>query len=216
MTNHDDQLQRQFKARETLLRFNSGIWDSLFIRFNAMLREQERFSAQLQVKDQGGEIVAALKKRNSKQLREMRFREPPSEMQITANGNWSLGPVQLAASRWVTEICLCHGHQRRRAVFHHDEHGLESAVVIVEARQGKHLEQPEKPAQLKLLEAQADQIKGQQVWQWGKSLGLIVMAERSKDSPQSCGLRWCPEPGEHLELMRSYSSSGRLKPIGIN
>ncbi len=78
-----------------------------------MLREQERFCAQLQVKDQGGEIVAALNNLNSKPLREMRFREPPSEMQITANGNWSLGPVQLGASRWVTEICLCHGHQRR-------------------------------------------------------------------------------------------------------
>ena len=44
MPNSDDQLQRQFKARETLLKFNSGIWDSLFVRFNAMLREQERFS----------------------------------------------------------------------------------------------------------------------------------------------------------------------------
>ena len=102
--------------RHQLLAHNAGIWEGAFVRLDATGQEQERFASHLLVEDSDGRIEASLTNCNSGELRRMAFREPPAEMQISPEGHWSLGPDRIGPWPWVSELCLVHGEQRRRAV----------------------------------------------------------------------------------------------------
>lgn len=200
-----------FSRRDTLLARNAGIWEGSFIRLNGAGLEQERFASHLTVEDTDGVIEATLTNLTTGTVRAMRFEQPPVEMQISAQGHWSLGPDRIGPWPWVSELCLAWGDQRRRAVIRHNSNGLESLVIVIEGRpqlSPAALEVPPAPLQLNPLP-----LGPQQRWRW-HNLEVITQAERlAAPGMEGVALRWQPAPGIQLELQRCYGPSGLLEPL---
>lgn len=195
--------------RDTLLHHNAGVWAGTFMRLDAGGRELERFGSQLQVVDRDGTIHADLTNTGTGVVRSMQFIEPPAEMQISPAGHWSLGPDRIGPWPWVSELCLVWGDRRRRVVVRHNSQGLESIVLVCEARPGCADEAPPAPLQ---LTPQA-QEPGQQRWAVAPPAACEVstMAQRQPaGSTEAVGLHWTPAPGVHLQLWRRYSDHGLL------
>ena len=201
--------------RATLLRHNIGSWDSQFVRFDNKGREQERFPCHLEVLEMGDAIFSTLTYVNTGRTGQMRFHEPPEEMQISPEGHWSLGPSFNGYGAWVSEFCLCGGDRRCRAVIRHDSHGLASLVLIMEWRSGTP--PVTIPAEIQLDPHSLDSTgcTGMQGWSWQKGVTLIAMAERHQGQAQVCGLHWTQPDGVDREIMRRHSSDGYLLPLSV-
>ena len=199
-----------FSARQTLLRYNAGIWTGSFIRFSGQGFEEERFGSHLHVSDQAGVIVAELTNLASGQMRAMRFAEPPVEMQISSEGHWSLGPDRIGPWPWVSELCLVWGEHRRRAVIRHGCEQLESLVLVSEARPGQHEQLEHGPLQVM---ASAHPNGAHLLWTMpNNKLGVSVqtMAARALGRPEHVALHWQPTPGVALTISRHYGANGLL------
>ena len=197
--------------RTTLLNRNAGVWEGTFIRLDGNGLETERFDSHLEVADHHGMVDAALTNLSSGQVRNMRFRDPPPEMQITTAGHWSLGPDRIGPWPWVSELCLTHHDQRRRAVIRLGIDRLESLVVVIEGRPDHRDWAPPPPLR---SSARPDPDDAHRlVWEVVPGLEVTTMAVRTSGSPQSVGLRWRPEPGVQLELTRSHGAAGLLLPL---
>lgn len=126
--------------RTTLLAHTSGIWEGAFVRLagqaDGEAAQLERFTRCLLVEDWDGMVQADLANLSSGTVRSMAFAEPPAEMQISADGHWSLGRDRIGAWLWVCELCLAGGERRRRAVVRLKGQRLVSLVVVIEARLG--------------------------------------------------------------------------------
>ena len=203
--------------RRQLLAHNAGIWEGQFVRLDASGQEQERFASHLLVEDTDGQIEASLTNRNSGEVRRMAFREPPAEMQISPQGHWSLGPDRIGPWPWVSELCLVHGEQRRRAVVRLGSEQPESLVIVWEGRPQQAEPPPAAPLRA-WPAAPADQAiagqQGQTIWTIAAGLELVTPDRRLGGSPQSVALRWQPQPGLQLEIQRSYDAYGNLLPLG--
>jgi hypothetical protein len=200
-----------FSRRDTLLAYNAGIWEGSFIRLNGAGLEKERFASHLAVEETDGVIEAALTNLSAGTVRAMRFEEPPVEMQIMAQGHWSLGPDRVGPWPWVSELCLVWGDQRRRAVIRHNSSGLESLVLVIEGRpqlSPAALDVPPAPLQLR-----SSPLGPQQRWSWG-NLEVITQATRpAGPGMEAVALRWQPAEGIQLEIERRYGPSGLLEPL---
>ena len=194
--------------RTTLLNHNSGIWQGTFIRLDGRGQEVERFGSHLEVADRGGTIVADLTNTSTGKVRSMQFVEPPAEMQIEAQGHWSLGPDRIGPWPWVCELCLTWGDQRRRIVVRHHTTGLESLVLVCEGRPGAEPLPPTAPLQL----SPSQEGTRQQRWQLEEhpAVWAITMASRPSGQPEGVSLHWRPEPNLELQLKRAYSAHGLL------
>lgn len=202
-------MRDQPSGRETLLHHNAGVWDGTFIRLDAGGRELERFGSHLQVVDRAGTIHADLTNTSTGVVRSMQFSEPPTEMQISAEGHWSLGPDRIGPWPWVCELCLVWGDRRRRVVVRHNSHGLESLVLVCEARPGASDEAPAAPLQI----TPQDGEPGRQRWVVRPPADCMVttMVQRLPGgSAEAVGLQWQAETGVHLQLWRRYSDHGLL------
>ena len=197
--------------RAALLAHNAGIWEGTFVRLDGEGREQERFASHLEVSEQEGTIEAALTNGSSGNVRRMSFREPPAEMQIAAAGHWSLGPDRIGPWPWISELCLVHGERRRRVVLRHGSESLESLVVVCEGRPERR--EPAPPAPLQLEPQYGAEAPGQQLWKPEAGREIETIARRQPGSPQRLALRWSPEPGLRLELVRGHDAYGLLQPL---
>jgi len=200
--------QELMATRDTLLRHNAGIWEGCFIRLDGRGHELERFPSRLEVSDRAGTIHADLTNGRTGVVRSMQFREPPPEMQISAEGHWSLGPDRIGAWPWVCELCLVWRNQRRRIVVRHGSAEIESMVLVGEARPGSS--QEETVARLQLT----PQAQGPLTWLWTApaplSLTITTPRSRKPGSPESVSLCWQPEAGVQLHIQRAYSPYGML------
>lgn len=207
-------IQNPSSRRQTLLAHNSGIWQGCFIRLDAHGQELERFVSHLAVTEQDGLIKAALTNQTSGLVRSMDFEEPPTEMQISPAGHWSLGPDRIGAWPWVSELCLVWGQQRRRIVVRCGAETLESIVLVVEGRPGETL--PIANAPLLLTPERRDNELVFQANQPGlETLAIRTPATRQFGQAQQVSISWQPEAGVALELVRSYAASGLLLDCGI-
>jgi len=197
--------------RARLLHFNAGIWDGCFVRLDARGCEVERFASHLAVADREGMVHADLTNRNSGNVRSMQFAEPPAEMQISPEGHWSLGPDRIGAWSWVCELCLVWGERRRRIVARHNTTGLESLVLVCEARPGLSDQAP--PAALQLSAQAVDQQRRQWTVANPVTIQVITMGNRSVGAAEGVRLDWQPEPGVTLCLERRYDAYGLLVPL---
>lgn len=191
--------------RATLLAHNAGLWEGTFVRLEGQQDgeavEVERFASRLLVEDRAGTVEADLTNLSSGNVRSMRFVEPPAEMQITAEGHWSLGADRIGAWPWVCELCLAGGERRRRAVVRLEGERLVSLVVVVEARPG--IGDPPPPAPLRL-----PAVRQAEGWLWRPAADLEVRAATGWVE-----LAWQQPAGETLRLRRSYSEYGLLVPL---
>lgn len=196
---------QRLDRRATLLAHNAGIWEGSFVRLEGRpdgeAVEVERFASHLVVEDRDGTVDASLTNLTSGSVRSMRFSEPPPEMQITAEGHWSLGPDRIGAWPWVSELCLAAGSRRRRAVVRLEGDRLISLVVVIEARPGIAEAPAPPPWRLPAIR----QAEG---WRWRAADDLEVCA-----APGWLELAWQPQPGQLLRLRRSYSEYGLLLPL---
>ena len=203
--------------RRQLLAHNAGVWEGQFVRLDATGQEQERFASHLLVTDSEGVIEASLSNRSSGEVRRMAFREPPAAMQISPEGHWSLGPDRTGPWPWVSELCLVHGEQRRRAVVRLGSELLESLVIVWEGRPQQAEPAPDAPLRAwqsgPAGQANAGQ-QGQTIWTIAAGLELVTPDRRLGGSPQSVALRWQPQPGLQLEIQRSYDAYGNLLGLG--
>lgn len=191
--------------RATLLAHNAGVWEGTFVRLEGQpggeAVEAERFASRLVVEDRAGTVDASLTNLSSGNVRSMRFAEPPAEMQITAEGHWSLGPDRIGAWPWVCELCLTAGERRRRAVVRLDGERLISLVLVVEARPG--ISDPPLPAPWRL-----PAIRQPEGWLWRPAPDLEVRAASGWVQ-----LSWQPRSGQSCRLRRAYSEYGVLLPV---
>lgn len=194
-----------FDRRATLLARNAGLWEGTFVRLEAQADgeavEAERFASRLAVEDRGGQVDASLTNLSSGSVRSMRFAEPPAEMQITAEGHWSLGPDRIGAWPWVSELCLTAADRRRRAVVRLEGERLISLVVVVEARPGISDLPPAPPVRLPAIR----QAEG---WLWRPAPDLELRAASGWVE-----LAWQAQPAQTLRLRRAYSQFGLLLPV---
>ncbi|MEX0588546.1 MAG: DUF3598 family protein [Cyanobium sp.] len=204
--------------RQTLLTYNSGIWEGCFIRFDHCGQELDRFVSRLTVEDQNGTVVAALTNTNSGQVRTMAFQQPPAEMQISREGHWSLGPDRIGPWPWVSELCLVWGERRRRAVIRHGTDQLESLVLVIEGRPGRQNIVPPAPLMAQATAAGPNGL----IWSLANDqpnnlegnleLTVQTMGQRVAGNAEVVALRWQPEPGVLLEIRRNYGPNGLLEP----
>ncbi|MFZ0409036.1 MAG: DUF3598 family protein [Cyanobium sp.] len=210
-------LEPQGDRRRSLLSHNLGIWEGQFIRLDPGGRELNRFGSHLAVEERDGLIEASLTNRDSGELRRMAFREPPAAMQISPQGHWSLGPDRIGPWPWVSELCLVHGDQRRRAVVRLDSDQLESLVVVWEGRPGQADPPPAPPLQARATSCggRADaEDPGRTIWTIEAGLAIVTPDRRRPGSPQSVVLRWQPRPDLLLEIGRAYDAYGNLLGLG--
>ena len=200
--------------RQILLTHNAGIWQGTFIRLDGNGRELERFGSHLEVADRAGIIHADLTNRSTGKVRSMQFAEPPAEMQISPEGHWSLGPDRIGPWPWVCELCLVWGEQRRRAVVRHHSSGLESLVLVWEARPGVVDPPPAAPLILSSHPLASDAAAARLVWQPDPRLELETMAGPRGVEAEQVLLRWDPEGTAVQTLRRAYGSYGALIPLG--
>lgn len=191
--------------RATLLIHNAGVWEGTFVRLegqaDGLAVEAERFASRLLVEDRAGTVEAALTNLDSGSVRSMRFAEPPPEMQVTAEGHWSLGPDRIGAWPWVCELCLTAGERRRRAVVRLEGEQLISLVVVIESRPGCVDAPPPSPWRLPAIRQGESRL-------WRPAADLEVRA-----APGWVELAWRRQPGQALCLRRSYSEYGLLVPL---
>jgi hypothetical protein len=194
-----------FDRRATLLTRNAGTWEGSFVRLEAQADgealEVERFASRLVVEDRDGTVDASLTNLSSGNVRSMRFAEPPAEMQITAEGHWSLGPDRIGAWPWVCELCLTAAERRRRAVVRLEGERLISLVVVVEARPGISDPPPVAPVRLPA-------IRQAQRWLWRPAPDLELRAANGWVE-----LAWQDQPDQTHRLRRAYSEFGMLLPL---
>jgi len=200
--------------RATLLAHNAGTWEGWFVRCDGRGRELERFASLLTVQDQQGTIEAALTNRSSGSVRRMAFQQPPAEMQIDPRGHWSLGPDRIGAWPWVCELCLVVGPRRRRVVVRHGSEGLESLVLVWEARPGVVDPPPAAPLILSSRPLASEAAAVRLVWQPDPRLELETMAGPRGVGAEQVLLRWDPEGTAVQTLRRAYGSYGALIPLG--
>jgi len=194
-----------FDRRATLLAHNGGLWEGTFVRLEGQADgeavEAERFASRLVVEDRAGTVEADLTNLSSGSVRSMRFAEPPAEMQIAAEGHWSLGPDRIGAWPWVCELCLAGGDRRRRAVVRLEGERLISLVVVIEAWPGISDPAPAPPWRLPAIRQAGGLL-------WRPASDLEVRAGSGWVE-----LLWQPQPGQTLRLRRAYGEYGLLVPL---
>ncbi|MEI7953353.1 MAG: hypothetical protein WCH37_11870 [Synechococcaceae cyanobacterium ELA182] len=206
--------------RSRLLAHNAGTWVGQFVRLDANGIEQNRFDTHLLVTDLDGLIEASLTNRDSGEVRRMAFGEPPADMQISREGHWSLGPDRVGPWPWVSELCLVHGEQRRRAVVRLGSDQLESLVIVWEGRPQQA--DPAPAAPLRAMARAAAPVglaaageQGQTIWTIAAGLEIVIPDRRHPGSAQALALRWQPQPGLQLEIQRAYDPYGNLLGPGV-
>lgn len=191
--------------RATLLAHNAGVWEGSFVRLEAQpdgqAQEVERFASRLLVEDRAGTVDASLTNLDSGNVRSMRFAEPPAEMQITAEGHWSLGPDRIGAWPWVCELCLVDGERRRRVVVRLEGERLISLVVVIEARPGIGDAAATAPWRLPAVRQAGGLL-------WRPAPDLEVQA-----GPRGVELIWQSQPDRRCRLSRAYTEFGMLAPV---
>lgn len=216
-------LPRGSQRRTTLLQHNAGLWQGTFIRLDGQGHELDRFASHLEVQelitgteDQDlPEIEAALTNGSTGAVRTMRFREPPSEMQISADGHWSLGPSRIGPWTWVSELCVVLGDRRRRVVIELAAEGLSSLVYVNEGRPGR--QDPVPPAPLRLPPPTTVwQANGVSLlrWQPEADVQIDIPLQRQPDQPQLVALQWQPAWACHgARIERRHDRYGLLESI---
>ena len=185
-------------SRRALLEHNSGEWHGLFIRLDRAGVEQTRFNTVLRVQEEADQVVAALTDCSSGQTRTMRFGELPAAMQVDPAGHWSLGPDPYTPWNWNHELCLTVGQQRRRLIVRGNSGGLQSLVLVQEAREGIQLADPEAPLRCS-LDSQGDR----HCWNLRADVQLVL-------DGRNCSLRWQQANGSWLAITRHYGADGAL------
>ena len=148
----------------------------------------------------------------------MRFREPPSEMQISADGHWSLGPSRIGPWTWVSELCVVLGDRRRRVVIELAADGLSSLVYVNEGRPGR--QDPVPPAPLRLPPPTTVwQANGLSLLRWQPEADVLIdiPLQRQPDQPQQVALQWQPawaRQGARIE--RRHDRYGLLESISAS
>ncbi|MFY8150020.1 MAG: DUF3598 family protein [Prochlorococcaceae cyanobacterium] len=206
------------ERRRRLLAFNAGRWQGSFVRLDERGQECDRFPHDLHVREleEEGLIEACLTNCSSGTSRSMSFQEPPAEMHILSAGHWSLGPERIGDWSWVSELCLVHGDQRRRAVVRLRPDRLESLVLVWEARPGVEAPVPAAPLLLPPPSHHRDGA-GRSCTRWTVEPGLWIETswQEAGDLSQQVELHWEPQPGEALQLRRSYGPYGMPEPWDI-
>ena len=188
-------------SRRALLDHNSGEWHGLFIRLDQHGVEQTRFPTVLNVQEEADQVVASLTDCSSNQTRSMRFGDLPTAMQVSALGHWSLGPDPLYAWNWNHELCLVLGPQRRRLIVRGNTAGLQSLVVVQEARPTVDLDEPPTPLNCSIS------VEGsQQDWR-------LLPDLRMQLNQHSCSLKWLQPNGKWMAIKRQYDGDGALLPL---
>ncbi|MCT0225225.1 DUF3598 family protein [Synechococcus sp. CS-1328] len=214
------------QRRITLLQHNAGLWEGSFIRLDGQGHELDRFASHLEVQERTigpedfalPEIEAALTNGSSGAVRTMRFREPPSEMQISPDGHWSLGPSRIGPWTWVSELCVVLGDRRRRVVIELAADGLSSLVYVNEGRPGR--QDPVPPAPLRLPPPTTVwQANGLSLlrWQPEADVQIDIPLQRQPDQPQMVALQWQPawaRQGARIE--RRHDRYGLLESISAS
>ena len=185
-------------SRRILLQHNSGEWHGLFIRLDQSGIEQTRFATVLHVQEDSDHVVAALTDCTTGQTRSMRFKDLPTGMQVNPDGHWSLGPDPFTAWNWNYELCLAHGQQRRRLIVRGNSTGLQSVVMVQEARAGVQLIDPVLP-----LNCWIERQGSHQLWSFQQDLRMELDA-------RSCSLQWLQSSGNWLSIKRHYGEDGGL------
>lgn len=185
-------------SRRALLEHNSGEWHGLFIRLDHAGVEQTRFNTVLRVQEEADQVVAALTDCSSGQTRTMRFGELPAAMQVDPAGHWSLGPDPYTPWNWNHELCLTVGQQRRRLIVRGNSVGLQSLVLVQEARGGIQLADPEAP-----LRCSIDSQGDRHCWNLRADVQLVL-------DGRDCSLRWQQANGSWLAITRHYGADGAL------
>ena len=185
-------------SRRALLEHNSGEWHGLFIRLDHAGVEQTRFNTVLRVQEEADQVVAALTDCSSGQTRTMRFGELPAAMQVDPAGHWSLGPDPYTPWNWNHELCLTAGQQRRRLIVRGNSGGLQSLVLVQEARGGIQLADPEDP-----LRCSIDSQGDRHCWNLRADVQLVL-------DGRNCSLRWQQANGSWLAITRHYGADGAL------
>ena len=185
-------------SRRALLEHNSGEWHGLFIRLDHAGVEQTRFNTVLRVQEEADQVVAALTDCSSGQTRTMRFGELPAAMQVDPAGHWSLGPDPYTPWNWNHELCLTAGQQRRRLIVRGNSGGLQSLVLVQEARGGIQLADPEAP-----LRCSIDSQGDRHCWNLGAHVQLVL-------DGRTWSLRWQQANGSWLAITRHYGADGAL------
>ena len=185
-------------SRRVLLEHNSGEWHGLFIRLDHAGVEQTRFNTVLRVQEEADQVVAALTDCSSGQTRTMRFGELPAAMQVDPAGHWSLGPDPYTPWNWNHELCLTVRQQRRRLIVRGNSGGLQSLVLVQEARGGIQLADPEAP-----LRCSIDSQGDRHCWNLRADVQLVL-------DGRNCSLRWQQANGSWLAITRHYGADGAL------
>ena len=185
-------------SRRALLEHNSGEWHGLFIRLDHAGVEQTRFNTVLRVQEEADQVVAALTDCSNGQTRTMRFGELPAAMQVDPAGHWSLGPDPYTPWNWNHELCLTVGQQRRRLIVRGNSDGLQSLVLVQEARGGIQLADPEDP-----LRCSIDSQGDRHCWNLRADVQLVL-------DGRNCSLRWQQANGSWLAITRHYGADGAL------
>ena len=185
-------------SRRALLEHNSGEWHGLFIRLDHAGVEQTRFNTVLRVEEEADQVVAALTDCSSGQTRTMRFDELPAAMQVDPAGHWSLGPDPYTPWNWNHELCLTVRQQRRRLIVRGNSGGLQSLVLVQEARGGIQLADPEDP-----LRCSIDSQGDRHCWNLRADVQLVL-------DGRNCSLRWQQANGSWLAITRHYGADGAL------
>ena len=185
-------------SRRALLEHNRGEWHGLFIRLDHAGVEQTRFNTVLRVQEEADQVVAALTDCSSGQTRTMRFGELPAAMQVDPAGHWSLGPDPYTPWNWNHELCLTVGQQRRRLIVRGNSGGLQSLVLVQEARGGIQLADPEAP-----LRCSIDSQGDRHCWNLRADVQLVL-------DGRDCSLRWQQANGSWLAITRHYGADGAL------
>ena len=185
-------------SRRALLEHNSGEWHGLFIRLDHAGVEQTRFNTVLRVEEEADQVVAALTDCSNGQTRTMRFGELPAAMQVDPAGHWSLGPDPYTPWNWNHELCLTVGQQRRRLIVRGNSGGLQSLVLVQEARGGIQLADPEDP-----LRCSIDSQGDRHCWNLRADVQLVL-------DGRNCSLRWQQANGSWLVITRHYGADGAL------
>ena len=185
-------------SRRALLEHNSGVWNGLFVRLDPTGVEQTRFATVLRVQEEADQVVAVLTDCTTGQVRTMRFAELPAAMQVDANGHWTLGPDPFTPWNWTHELCLVHGQQRRRLIVRGNAAGLQSVVVVQEARAGVQLMDPATP-----LNCSIATHGSRQSWSLQPDVRMVL-------DERSCSLQWLQSSGNWLNITRHYGVDGTL------
>ena len=185
-------------SRRALLQHNSGEWHGLFIRLDHTGVEQTRFNTLLRVQEEGELVVAALTDCSTGQTRTMRFGDLPAAMQVDPAGHWSLGPDPFTPWNWNHELCLALGQQRRRLIVRGNSSGLQSLVMVQEARAGVQLTDPEMP-----LRCSIDSQGDYHCWSLLPNLRMVL-------DGRNCSLQWQQASGTWLAITRQYGADGAL------